>query len=58
MISNHTNQQVVYSNKGSNMAALLIFRGGLLRPPPVGATESDMLWEVGLTDIIILGGLT
>ena len=37
VISNYTFEQVVFSNKGSIMAPLM-----------VGATESDMPWEVGL----------
>ena len=37
----YTYQQVISSNNGSNMA-------------PVGATESDMPWEVGLKIVISL----
>ena len=33
---------------GSNMAPLMVSRGGPLRPPPMGATESDRSWEIGL----------
>ena len=35
MWSNHTNQQVVYSKKRSNMAPLLVSRGGLWAPSHV-----------------------
>ena len=31
------------------MASLMVSRGEA--PPPVGTTESDMLWEVGLIDM-------
>ena len=41
VISNYTYQQVINSNMGSNMAPLMVSRGGLWGPPPVGATESD-----------------
>ena len=33
---------------GSNMAPLMVSGGGPLRPPPMGATESDRSWEIGL----------
>ena len=49
VISNYTYQQVINSNMGSNMAELMVsMGGGPLRPPPMGATESDTPWEVGL----------
>ena len=47
MISNYTNQQIVIGNNRSNLAAKLV-SWGPLRPHPVGSTESDMMWEVGL----------
>ena len=48
VISNYSYQQVVNSNMGSNMAPLMVSGGGPLRPPPMGATESDRSWEIGL----------
>ena len=56
VISNYTYQQVINSNMGSNMAPLMVSGGGPLKPPPpVGATESDRPWEIGLIYFYLQG---
>ena len=50
VISNYTYQQVINCNMGSNMAPLIVSMGGPLRPPPMGPTESDRSWEIGLSN--------
>ena len=57
VISNYTYQQVINSNMGSNMAPIMVSRGGGPLRPPVGATESDMPWEVGLTLVGLSNGV-
>ena len=44
VISSYTYEQI--SDMGSNMYPLMVSKAP---PPPVGDTESDMPWEVGLT---------
>ena len=44
MISNYTYQQIINSNMRSNMAPLMVSRGGHM-----GDTESGMPWEIGLS---------
>ena len=46
VISNYTYQQAINSNNVSNMSPLMVSMKGPLRaPPPMGATESDIMWE-------------
>ena len=40
---------MLYSNMGSEMTPSLISYGGLPQAPPMGATESDNPWKVGLS---------
>ena len=42
----HTYGQIINSNKGSNMSLFTASEA-----PPLGATDSEMPWEVGLTKI-------
>ena len=45
-------KKVGLSNMGSNMAPIMVSRGSP-PPPPMGATESDMPWEIGLKKVLV-----